>query len=180
MDYSKFITPTSASRKHSAIRKLQKFVDIPGMISLGSGMPNSETFPFESITVKLKTGEIFDIPQDDISRALQYGLTSGDPKLIQWIKELQVQVHKPLYDYDVCIGNGSQDLMTKAMEAFLRPNDTILIESPTYPGILAFLRPLGVKFSEIPIDEHGLDPLALEQCLKKWPDISTRPKVFII
>ncbi|KAJ3318931.1 hypothetical protein HDV06_006920 [Boothiomyces sp. JEL0866] len=178
MDYTKFFSENSKLRKHSAIRAMQKYLSVPGMISLGGGLPNTQTFPFESISVKLKTGETIELKDKVLDKALQYGSTPGDSQLVDWLRQLQEQVHNPPYQsYDICVGNGSQDLITKAMEALINPGDTILIESPTYVGILAFLRPLGAKFLEIPVDNQGIQPDALEQALLNWPDVATRPKV---
>ncbi|KAI8899764.1 pyridoxal phosphate-dependent transferase [Globomyces pollinis-pini] len=177
IDYQDFITPLSASRKYSAIRALQKYTTLPGMISLGGGLPNASTFPFESITLKLKTGETVEVPQADLNRALQYGSTQGDQKFLDWIRALQKKIHDPMVDYDICIGNGSQDLIVKAMESLIAPGETMLIEAPTYVGILAFLKPLGVKFKEVTVDNDGLNPDSLEETLKNWPDLKTRPKV---
>ena len=37
-------------------------------------------------------------------------------------------------EFEVCLGNGSQDVLTKAFEALINPGDHMLIESPAYVG----------------------------------------------
>lgn len=62
---------------------------------------------------------------------------------------------------------------------FLNPGDTILIENPTYVGMLAFLKPFGVKFARIGIDALGLSATELRSVLTNW-DVSLQgpiPKV---
>ena len=73
MNYSQFLTKTSAARKPSAIRALQKFLAAPGMISLGGGNPHPSTFPFQSIQVSLKDGKTLELK--NIEKALQYSPT---------------------------------------------------------------------------------------------------------
>ena len=52
-DYSPYFSTRSLARKPSAIRELQPLLALDGMISLGGGMPNPETFPFTKITVEV-------------------------------------------------------------------------------------------------------------------------------
>ena len=75
------------------------------------------------------------------------------------------------------LGCGSQDLMIKAYEMFCSPNDSILVECPTYVGVLAWLKPYGVKMIPVGIDAEGLS-LDLENLLDNW-DLkkSSKPKV---
>jgi kynurenine/2-aminoadipate aminotransferase len=45
----------------------------------------------------------------------------------------------------MCVGNGSQDVLSKAFEMCLSSEDTLLIEKPTYVGSLAILKSIGCK-----------------------------------
>ncbi|KAJ3021667.1 hypothetical protein HKX48_008046 [Thoreauomyces humboldtii] len=180
-DYSNFFTRRSASRQPSAIRALQPMLAIPGMISLGGGNPNTETFPFQDLTFTLKEaagGGSITIPTAKLQAALQYSPTNGIPEFVAWLKDLQSTMHSPPYEsYEICVGNGSQDVLTKTFEMLLEEGDTLLIEAPAYVGSLAFLKPLGAKFAELPVDAQGLDPDVLERTLRDWPSGSPRPKV---
>ena len=55
-DYTPYFSSRSMARMPSAIRELQPLLALDGMISLGGGMPNPDTFPFTKITVEVKTG----------------------------------------------------------------------------------------------------------------------------
>lgn len=177
MDYNRWLSVRALARKPSAIRALQPLVAIPGMISLGGGLPNPETFPFKKLTVTLKTQEELVIEGAKFVQALQYSSTPGAPELVEWATLLQNAVHKPqVSDFGVCFGVGSQDVLSKAFEAVLNPGDTLLIESPTYSGSLAFLRPLGVNFLPLRVDEDGLCPDSLSAALSSAPK-HAKPKV---
>ena len=61
ISYDQYISKRSLLRRPSAIRELQPLLTIPGMISLGGGMPNKEMFPFQRITAELKDGTSIDV-----------------------------------------------------------------------------------------------------------------------
>lgn len=52
LDYASLLAATSQRRQPSAIRALRPLIDTPGMISLGSGMPAPQLYPFEQFTAK--------------------------------------------------------------------------------------------------------------------------------
>ncbi|KAJ3049550.1 hypothetical protein HK097_009467 [Rhizophlyctis rosea] len=152
------------------------------MISLGGGNPNPGTFPYRSMTFTLQTGEVIEVSEADMQKALQYSPTNGLPDFVAWLKSLQITEHKPPYEnFELCVGNGSQDVLTKACETafemLIAEGDYLLIESPAYVGSLAFLKPLSCQFVEVATDAEGLNPDVLENVLATWPDASTRPKV---
>ncbi|KAJ3085497.1 hypothetical protein HK100_009032 [Physocladia obscura] len=179
MDYSHFISPHSARRAPSAIRELVPMASIPGMISLHEGNPNPEMYPYVGLNFLLRTGETITVPSGELVRALEYTQTNGFPQLLAWLKNLQILEHRPSFrdNFDVCIGSGSQDLISKAFDMLLSEGDVLLCESPTYVGSLSYLRPLSCKFVNIITDADGLIPDALESALKNWKDLATRPRV---
>ena len=75
MNYLKYFTERSAARKPSAIRALQKFLLIPGMITLGGGNPHPSTFPFKDMKFTLKDGSEIEISPEDMQTCLQYSAT---------------------------------------------------------------------------------------------------------
>ncbi|KAJ3117172.1 hypothetical protein HDU96_007725 [Phlyctochytrium bullatum] len=155
-----------------------QYLSVPGMISLGGGNPHPSTFPITGMSFKLRDGDVVEIPESDVAKALQYSATNGLPDLVAWLKTLQLQEHKPpLQDVEICVGNGSQDILTKAFDIFLTEKDTLLCESPAYVGSLAYLRPLGCRLEEVEVDGQGLVPEALEKVLRNWPADLARPKV---
>jgi len=92
-------------------------VTLPGMISLGGGMPNPETFPIEKATLTLKSGEVLHIEKDRMNMALQYTETAGLKPLVAWLTELQKKVHSPPLDTAICMSTGSQDILAKVSQS---------------------------------------------------------------
>eukprot|EP00510_Aplanochytrium_minuta_P002320 CAMPEP_0184014912 /NCGR_PEP_ID=MMETSP0954-20121128/5987_1 /TAXON_ID=627963 /ORGANISM="Aplanochytrium sp, Strain PBS07" /LENGTH=429 /DNA_ID=CAMNT_0026295575 /DNA_START=5 /DNA_END=1294 /DNA_ORIENTATION=+ len=177
-NYEEFLTATSKNRKPSAIRALQHYLDKPGTISLGGGMPNASTFPIKGILVELSQacgGGTVAIknPTD----AFQYSATAGMPDLVKLLKELQTYEHG-MQNPDIQITTGSQDALTKAFEMLLGPEDTLLVEDYTYSGSLTFLRGLKSKLKSIETDNEGIIPDSLAKILSEWDHtVSKKPQV---
>lgn len=198
VDPARFLSQSSHDRPASAIRSLFPAELIPGMLSLLAGKPNPDTFPFESITLNVKpqaeAGPTqLTITGDDLNTALQYGSTSGIPKLVQWITELQIHMHKReavtptsklngvagRTPWRVTTGNGSQDLLNKTFDALLNPGDVILVESPVYTGILPSLVMLKARIIPVASDEQGMMSTRLAEILEKWdtdPETASLPR----
>ncbi|KAJ6552534.1 pyridoxal phosphate-dependent transferase [Mycena sp. CBHHK59/15] len=188
IDFAPFLGEKSRAWKACGIRGLFPLENIPGMISLLAGRPNPSTFPFESITMKLKptlagTAPTTDgndpftlvLESEELNEALQYGATAGVPRFIKWLESFQTHAHqrKPDESWAVTVGCGSQDLMHKACEVLIDDGDSVLLETPVYAGVLGFLAALPCTLVEIQADSSGLDPASLEDTLSTWS--TTRP-----
>jgi kynurenine/2-aminoadipate aminotransferase len=184
--YEHYLTPTSQRRQPSAIRRLQPLVSLPGMISLGGGLPNPELFPISGISFTLKSptpqsegssdeaDTFITFSEAELNDALQYSPTSGIPKLHAQLMELQRREHgspnlDSHSDMALAITVGSQDGFCKAIEMLIEPgsDDIIFLEAPTYSGALSFLQAYGARMAPVRIDEHGLIPSELETVLEK-------------
>ncbi|KAI9497665.1 pyridoxal phosphate-dependent transferase [Zychaea mexicana] len=171
MDYQKFLSTRSKARNPSAIRALMPYMNNKEMLSLGAGQPNPETFPYASMSVTLKSGETITFDNDLFRRSLSYDLTSGLPQLNQWLRELQIKEHAPpCKEFDLAVGPGSQDLLTKALEMFAEPGSALLVEEPTYTGALSFLETQPIDLVPVATDAQGISPEALDQILSNWPE----------
>lgn len=183
ISYDKYLSQRSALRKPSAIRALQPMLSVPGMISLGGGMPNKETFPFKRIVAELSDGTMVDVASPDtIDEAFQYSPTQGIPRLLGHLEDIQCREHGFKTDGTsrVCITTGSQDGLGKAFDMLLDKGDSLIIESPTYSGSLAYLEPLSCNLIGIGTDRHGMIPEALDNTLENWESLhpgKRRPKV---
>eukprot|EP00123_Amoebidium_parasiticum_P001249 comp12292_c0_seq1/m.7123 comp12292_c0_seq1/g.7123 ORF comp12292_c0_seq1/g.7123 comp12292_c0_seq1/m.7123 type:complete len:450 (-) comp12292_c0_seq1:161-1510(-) len=178
-DYESFLTQSSKARKPSPIRALTPLLSIPGMISLGGGLPNPVCFPFASMDLTLRTGEKLSIEGKDLAAALQYSESRGLPPLRQIFKKMLIAEHSPKMaqdQWDLCITTGSQDGLGKVLEMLVDRGDNILVESPTYSGTLGLLRPLGCNLIGVATDGQGLVPESMEQILTSWDSRKQGPK----
>jgi kynurenine/2-aminoadipate aminotransferase len=174
-DFTPHLSEISQRRQPSAIRKLMPLTKQPGMVSLGGGMPNPSTFPFESLEFGIRnpisdTSKKLSLMPKELNEALQYSATPGIPKFQQQLKELQRRNHGigTNEEYDVTVTCGSQDGQCKVFELLLNPQtDELFVEDPTYSGALAFLQPFGVKMTPIATDSNGMIPEAFAEALEK-------------
>ncbi|ELU04387.1 hypothetical protein CAPTEDRAFT_156025 [Capitella teleta] len=178
MNYTRFLNPVSLARQPSPIRVLTAILarSPPSMISLAAGSPNVDLFPFKEAEIKLRDGTTMHLDEKKMKTALQYGATPGHGDLLKFLKEMQKTLHNPpTFDrppdeggLDVCVTTGSQDGICKSMEMLINPGDNILIDSPTYAGTLAILRPLGCNMLSVATDHQGMIPDALQDVLSRW------------
>lgn len=179
-DYTRYLSLASKNRKPSPIRELLPLMSIPGMISFGGGLPNPETFPIDSISIKFKDGSTVNVPSQKMAAGLQYSETIGMKDIVTWIREFQNKIHKPPGGFDnleICMSHGSQDILIKSFEMLLERGDNLLVEKPTYAGSLAALNPLGINYVNVDTDGKGLIPSSLEERLNQYSSHPKKPRV---
>ncbi|KAN0023297.1 hypothetical protein ACTFIU_011467 [Dictyostelium citrinum] len=173
-DYSYFLSKRGKLKEASPIRSLFQYSGLPGMISLGGGLPNASTFPFKSINIELKDGSKLEIEGSDLEEAFQYSPTPGLPRLHKAFKDLQIRQHnlcspdEPGKEWNLIISNGSQESLANAFEVLIDDNDSIIAENPTYSGTLSILKPLSLNICGIETDKYGMIPEKLEKLLSEW------------
>jgi DNA-binding transcriptional MocR family regulator len=59
---------------------------------------------------------------------------------------------------DVTVTNGGQQSLTTVLRALLPPGAPVLVESPTYLGVLAVARASGLRPVPVPVDGDGVRP----------------------
>ncbi|XP_036280166.1 kynurenine/alpha-aminoadipate aminotransferase, mitochondrial isoform X2 [Pipistrellus kuhlii] len=162
MNYARFITAKSAARRPSPIRVYTELQNRApkSVISLATGSPNPNTFPFKTATINIGNQKAIQFDEQIMKRALQYSESAGIPELLSWLKKLQVKLHNPPTVHypssqgqmDICVTSGSQDGLCK-------------------------LRPMGCNMINVPSDEYGIIPDSLKEILSKWkPEDSKNPE----
>jgi DNA-binding transcriptional MocR family regulator len=99
--------------------------------------------------------------------ALQYGSGQGDPFLREQILEVMAEVGINANADDIVVTTGSQMALDLVVRVFCDPGDVVLVESPSYVGALGVFRAYECEVVHVPMDEIGLDPVALEEVVKK-------------
>ncbi|MFC3577154.1 PLP-dependent aminotransferase family protein [Streptomyces yaanensis] len=67
---------------------------------------------------------------------------------------------------DVLIAAGGQSALTTALRALAPPGAPVLVESPTYPGMLAIARAAGLRPVPVPVDADGVKPALLADAFR--------------
>ncbi|MGC5344833.1 PLP-dependent aminotransferase family protein [Streptomyces sp. DT171] len=75
---------------------------------------------------------------------------------------------------DVLITAGGQSALATALRALAPPGAPVLVESPTYPGMLAAARAIGLRPVPVPVDADGVRPELLDAAFR-----ATGARVFV-
>jgi DNA-binding transcriptional MocR family regulator len=68
---------------------------------------------------------------------------------------------------DVLITSGGQSALAVAIRALVPAGSVLLVESPTYPGVLAAARAAGVRPVPVPVDDDGVIPELLAEAFTR-------------
>lgn len=167
MDYSLRFSKRSQGLSPSPIRKLAPLMRLPGMISFGGGYPNAATFAFDSLSIRFRSGKSFEISEDRIDPACQYGPTDCHPGLmpylLQWHEAKDGWCPQP---GQLQVLNGSQEGLHMMAYLFLDPGDAIAVSEPAYPGAIGAFRAFTDVFIPFPVDAEGSVTAELERILE--------------
>ena len=148
--------------KASDIREILKVTQNPEMISFAGGLPAPELFPRDAIAslaaeLLRSRGEV----------ALQYSPTEGYPPLREKIAARMNAIWGTRLSPDeILITTGSQSGLDLTAKLFLDEGDAVLCESPTYLGATMAFNVFRPRWVEIPTDDDGMQPEALERALR--------------
>jgi len=147
----------------SFVRDILKAASQPHMISFAGGLPNSQFFP---VVQMAKAAE--EVLKSDGHNVLQYGVTEGYLPLRQFISDRYR--HRQRMDIppeNILITSGSQQALDLIGKVFLNPNDSVLLERPSYLGAIQCLSMFQPRFMEADMEEDGVN---LEQVMEAFWD----------
>jgi aromatic amino acid aminotransferase I len=214
LDWSSYLTVESSSRRPSALKAAFKHLDIPGIISLGGGLPLPVYFPIHEVTVRVPTvgkwseeetathGSAINIvkyasqktllqpcdttdtvkdvgnasvsdrgPVVGLASTLQYGLGTGDPHLVSFLKQHTRMVHNPPYeDWSTTLTCGNTYSFYTCLRMLLERGDYLVMEEYAYSSAISCCGPMGIKIVGIEMDEQGMTATGLENVLSSWDE----------
>ncbi|MET9790330.1 PLP-dependent aminotransferase family protein [Streptomyces canus] len=97
--------------------------------------------------------------------------TEGLPELREWFAR---NIGGAVTAAEVLIASGGQSALTTALRALAPPGAPVLVESPTYPGMLAIARSAGLRPVPVPVDADGVKPALLADAFR-----ATGARVFV-
>ena len=126
-------------------------------ISLASGYPHASLAPTRQLVASMRRAVsrpgVWEIPQ-----------LSGIPSLRRWFAETVGPMVGP---DDVLITSGGQSAIAAALRATSPIGSPVIVESPTYPGLIAVIKGAGLEPIPVPLDEYGLRPDFLGEALAR-------------
>ncbi|MFJ4787972.1 PLP-dependent aminotransferase family protein [Streptomyces sp. NPDC088794] len=95
----------------------------------------------------------------------------GLPELREWFAR---DIGGAVTAAEVLVTSGGQSALTTALRALAPPGAPVLVESPTYPGMLAIARAAGLRPVPVPVDADGVRPELLADAFR-----ATGARVFV-
>jgi DNA-binding transcriptional MocR family regulator len=147
----------------SAIRELFKLLGKPGIISFAGGFPDSAMFDVEGIQHASQH-----VLAHEPGPALQYGATEGYPALREQLSQFMASKGVAGLNPDgLIVTTGSQQALDLIGKTMLDPQDTVIVEAPTFLATIQCFRLYGPRVIGAPIDAQGVDVEALEALVVK-------------
>ena len=149
------------------IRDLLKWIADPTLLSFAGGLPAAELFPVSEIA-----NVAHEVVEREGKTILQYGSVVGSLPLREKIaKRMGDKFATKAVANDIMVVSGSQQGLDLVGKVFLNPGDIVLVESPTYMGMLNAFDQYEVSYVEVPTDEQGVIPEELERILRMVPRV---------
>ena len=105
-------------------------------------------------------------------RFFQTGEATGEYALRSLIVQQLIQQGLEVSTDDLIVTNGSMQALALILQEFVKPGDWIIVEAPTFHGLLSQLQQAQAQIIGIPMTAEGMNLDLLEQYLK-----SHRPKL---
>jgi 2-aminoadipate transaminase len=152
----------TANVSSSAVREILKITQRPDVISLAGGLPAPDSFPVHALR------SAFDaVLDEDGTGALQYSTTEGEAGLRAWVADQETARGIPTEPDEVLITASSQQALDLVAKALVEPGAPVLVESPTYLGAVQAFSVFEPVARELPTDEDGVRPDALDADLAR-------------
>ncbi|SCU88401.1 LANO_0D01992g1_1 [Lachancea nothofagi CBS 11611] len=206
LDFSHHFSEETKARKSSPLKTCIHLFQDPNIVFLGGGLPLSKYFPWDNLQiesplppfvngigespsgddkdtchVEVKKNEITkagDTNDIQLSRALQYGFSMGQPELLSFVRDHTQLIHNMKYsDWDVLATTGNTCSWESTLRIFCNRGDTILAEQYTFSSSIYAAEAQGINVFPVPLDEHGLIPERLETILDNWNPETKKPKI---
>ncbi|MEP6986321.1 MAG: aminotransferase class I/II-fold pyridoxal phosphate-dependent enzyme, partial [Chloroflexota bacterium] len=161
MNWDTVFAERTSEMKRSTVREILKLTAKPEVISFAGGLPAPELFPIERIREATDT-----ILSERGAEVLQYSTTEGMPELRQLIAKRLSKGKFNISPENILITSGSQQGVDLIARILLVERDRVIVENPTYVGMLSSWKPYHLHFSPVPTDNDGMDVQAIEPLLK--------------
>jgi DNA-binding transcriptional MocR family regulator len=157
------LKPTLITRQRLALDLIQATGN-KNILQLGAALPHDIYFPtqeLQRITTRL-------IRTQDTG-FMRYEVPPGLPSLCKTIAHRMIGYGCNVASEDILITNGCHEALSIALKCVAKPGDVVLLESPTYYGLLQVVDTLGLRAIEIPCSpDSGIDLTKVSDACQKW------------
>ncbi len=138
-------------------------------VSFTYGLADPSLFPYADLAAATAS-----VLAQEATAALNYGPPSA--QLYEQII-LRLQAQGIAADRDrLLIGYGSGQILGLLPDVFIEPGDVVIVEGPTFLGVVVRFVHAGASLVTIPVDELGMNVDVLEETLRDLKKQGIRPK----
>ena len=147
----------------------------PGMLSLCAGVPYPGAYP---------TGKVVEVASALIESnpeiIFPYGHPQGTLRCREAVCYRMKKRGAAVKPENVVLTAGSQNACDMVMRMLLAPGDTLVIEAPTFLGVLDSIKNWGLNLVEVPIDNDGIRTDILRETLTRLRNDGIHPKAIYL
>ncbi|MCC6622363.1 MAG: PLP-dependent aminotransferase family protein [Deltaproteobacteria bacterium] len=137
----------------------------PSVVPLGSAYLDASVLPIVALNRTLAQ-----IAREAGTAGARYDVPPGLPTLRHQLARRAVTWGVALHEDDFVTTVGATEGITLGLRAVARPDDTVVVESPCYFGLLQVIESLGMRALEVPASARtGLDLDALDEAIRSTP-----------
>ncbi|ARP74136.1 PLP-dependent aminotransferase family protein [Streptomyces pluripotens] len=141
-----------------AVEMPQLFERGGDLISFAGGLPDLDVLPLETISAQLSR-----LVRLGGKLAFQYSTPHVAKALVPAITDLMAREGAATTAENLVPTNGSQMGLMAVALGLAAPGQTVLVQTPAYPGAAAAFRTAGLDLCSIPEDADGLAPAGLRE-----------------
>src|SRR3954470_12448892 len=169
--YAALFASRTKVMKSSAMRDLMAITERPEVISLAGGLPDTSTFPAESLAALQSK-----MAATGAARALQYAPTEGMAVAKACIAEVMAHEGASVDVEDLLVTTGGQQVIDLVCKTLVDPGDVVVAEAPTYPGAVPTFMSYEADVVQVAMDDDGMRVEELETTLDRLDAEGRRPK----
>ncbi len=155
------ITPVVPEPEPGALAELMRLAHEPEIISFAQAAADTDTFPMREWGRAIQH-----VLAEGGTRLFDYGVTQGELILREQLAQLLLDRAVQVPPEHIVVTGGAQQGIDIVIRAFLRQNDTLLVEQPGYLGVIERVKLQGIRAIGVPMDEEGILPGALEAAIE--------------
>ncbi len=162
--FEKYFSKRIKNTPSSFIREILKVTQKPEIISFAGGLPNPISFPQEELKISANR-----IMEKYGSKVYQYSTTLGLDSLRQYIADRYNKIwNMGIGIENIIITTGSQQALDLIGKVFVNEEDNVMVEKPSYLGLLQSFCMYRANFVATKLDDDGLNIENLAETMEKY------------
>lgn len=154
------VLPPMPLLQPGALGEIMQLAQQRDIISFAQAAAAPETFPTREFGRVIQQ-----VIADDGDALFDYGMTQGETRLREQLSRYLLDRNVQAPPDQLIVVAGAQQGMDIVLRTIVQPGDVVLVEQPTYLGMIERMQMQGLKLVAVPMDEQGIRPDALETAI---------------